>query len=161
MGARRGNLVLPNKRPNQETHYHDKSHHRHFEYIAGKSTHGTNLALLHFMWMLVSGAFLPNRGAMFLALKSIGLSDAAIRRAWVSFRTGVWQIAEILRVWREQVKTPSSRSTCRTIGLTSNHRPFEVCSSPDKKRVISAWLTCPFTIRERPVAVAYPKVLSK
>jgi len=26
---------------------------------------GTNLALLQFMWMLVSGALLPNRGAMF------------------------------------------------------------------------------------------------
>ncbi len=40
---------------------------------------GTNLALLHFSWMLVSGALLPSRGALFPALKSIGLSDAAIR----------------------------------------------------------------------------------
>jgi len=65
---------------------------------------GTNLALLHFMWMLVSGALLPNRGAMFPGLKAIGLSDVATRRAWVAFRKGVWQIAAILRLWREQVK---------------------------------------------------------
>ena len=30
---------------------------------------GTNLALLHFLWMMVSGALLPNRGALFPALK--------------------------------------------------------------------------------------------
>lgn len=66
---------------------------------------GTNLALLHFMWMLVSGALLPNRGAMFPALKSTGLSDVATRRAWVAFRKGVWQIAAILTLRREQVKT--------------------------------------------------------
>src|SRR3990172_8523385 len=64
---------------------------------------GTNLALLHFMWMLVSGALLPNRGAMFPALKSTGLSDAATRRAWVAFRKGVWQIAVLLRIWQEHV----------------------------------------------------------
>jgi len=65
---------------------------------------GTNLALLHFMWMLVSGALLPNRGALFPALKSIGLSDAATRRAWTAFGKGVWQMPAILVLWREQVK---------------------------------------------------------
>jgi hypothetical protein len=64
---------------------------------------GTNLALLQFMWMLVSGALLPNRGAMFPALKSTGLSDAETRRAWVAFRRGVWQIAILLRIWQEYV----------------------------------------------------------
>jgi hypothetical protein len=65
---------------------------------------GTNLALLHFMWMLVSGALLPNRGAIFPALRSTGLSDAATRRAWAAFGKGVWQMSAILTVWREQVK---------------------------------------------------------
>jgi len=65
---------------------------------------GTNLALLHFMWMLVSGALLPNRGAMFPALKSTGLSDAATRRGWVAFRKGVWQTPALLALWREYVK---------------------------------------------------------
>ncbi len=56
------------------------------------------------MWMLVSGALLPNRGAIFPALKSTGLSDAATRRAWAAFSKGVWQISAILTLWREQVK---------------------------------------------------------
>jgi hypothetical protein len=64
---------------------------------------GTNLGMLHFMYMLVSGALLPNRGAMFPGLKSIGLSDDAIRRAWVAFRKGVWQMPVILVLWREHV----------------------------------------------------------
>lgn len=64
---------------------------------------GTNLAMLHFMYMLVSGGLLPNRGAMFPGLKSIGLSDGAIRRAWVAFRKGVWQMPGILAMWREHV----------------------------------------------------------
>jgi len=65
---------------------------------------GTNLALLHFMWMLVSGALLPNRGALFPALKATGLSDAATRRAWVAFRKGVWQMPALLVLWRDYVK---------------------------------------------------------
>jgi hypothetical protein len=65
---------------------------------------GTNLALLQFEWMLVSGALLPNRGAIFPALKSIGLSDDETRRAWVAFRKGVWQTALLLRLWQEHVE---------------------------------------------------------
>jgi len=64
---------------------------------------GTNLAMLHFMYMLVSGGLLPNRGAVFPGLKSIGLSDGAIRRAWVAFRKGVWQMPVFLALWREHV----------------------------------------------------------
>lgn len=64
---------------------------------------GTNLALLHFLFMLVSGALLPSRGAIFPALKSIGLSDAATRRAWVAFGKGVWQMPAMLVLWREHV----------------------------------------------------------
>lgn len=66
---------------------------------------GTNLALLHFLWMLVSGALLPSRGALFPALKSIGLSDAATRRAWVAFRKGVWQMPALLVLWRAQIQS--------------------------------------------------------
>jgi hypothetical protein len=64
---------------------------------------GTNLALLQFMWMLVSGALLPQRGALFPALKASGLSDSAIRRAWAAFRGGVWQTALVLRIWQAQI----------------------------------------------------------
>ncbi len=60
---------------------------------------GTNRALLHRLWMVVSGSLLPNRGAIFPALKAIGLSDEATRRAWGAFRYGVWQIAELVGIW--------------------------------------------------------------
>jgi hypothetical protein len=56
---------------------------------------GTNLAMVHFLWMLISGALLPNRGAIIPALKSIGLSDEETRRAWTAFGSGVWSIHEL------------------------------------------------------------------
>jgi len=65
---------------------------------------GTNLALLQFLWMLVSGALLPQRGAIFPALKAMGLTDPATRRAWAAFRGGVWQTAILLRLWQEQIE---------------------------------------------------------
>jgi hypothetical protein len=65
---------------------------------------GTNLGLLQFLWMLVSGALLPQRGAIFPALKSMGLSDEASRRAWAGFRSGAWQIGPLLGEWQEQIE---------------------------------------------------------
>lgn len=64
---------------------------------------GTNKAMLHFMWMLVSGALLPHRGALHPALQSIGLDDAACRRAWTAFGYGAWTIQELLKKWRGHV----------------------------------------------------------
>jgi len=64
---------------------------------------GTNLALLHFLWMLVSGALLPARGALFPALLSVGLSAAATRRAWAAFRGGVWQSRGLVQHWRTYI----------------------------------------------------------
>lgn len=57
--------------------------------LTGDLPVGTNLALLHFIWMLVSGALLPQRGALFPALQATGLSTEATRRAWTAFRKGV------------------------------------------------------------------------
>ena len=64
---------------------------------------GTNLALLHFLWMQISGALLPSRGALFPALKAIGLSPAGVRRSWVAFRFGAWEIEELLSAWEAYV----------------------------------------------------------
>ncbi len=55
------------------------------------------------LWMLVSGALLGQRGAIFPALKAIGLSDGAARRAWSAFRHGSWRTPNILRVWSDQI----------------------------------------------------------
>ena len=72
--------------------------------LAEGLTVGTNLALLHFLWMLVSGALLPQRGALFPALQATGLSEQATRRAWAAFRRGAWQTAVVLRLWQEQIE---------------------------------------------------------
>ncbi len=72
--------------------------------LTGNLPVGTNLALLQFLWMLVSGALLPQRGAIFPALQATGLSAEATRRAWVAFRKGVWQTACILRLWQAQIE---------------------------------------------------------
>lgn len=65
---------------------------------------GTNLALLHVFWALLSGQLLPSRGALFPALKAIGLEDAAVRRAWTSISTGVWQTVLLIELWRRHVE---------------------------------------------------------
>jgi hypothetical protein len=64
---------------------------------------GTNLALLHMMWMLVSGKLLNSRGALFPGLLSTGISAAETRRAWAALRYGSWRIEELLVSWREYV----------------------------------------------------------
>jgi hypothetical protein len=64
---------------------------------------GTNLALLHFLWMQLSGALLPSRGALFPALQAIGLLPAAVRRAWAAFRFGAWVIGDLLSAWEAYV----------------------------------------------------------
>ena len=65
---------------------------------------GTNLAMLHFLWMLVSGALLPNRGAIIPGLKSIGLSNAETLRAWAAFGSGVWNINEMCSALGDYVR---------------------------------------------------------
>lgn len=111
---------------------------------------GTNLALLHFLWMLVSGALLPQRGAIFPALQSIGLSEQATRRAWAAFRRGAWQTAVILRLWQEQVEGLPSWQVHRhegyraiTVDVTAFWRPaLRNCPSqhyhPAAKRALPA-----------------------
>lgn len=65
---------------------------------------GTNLALLHVFWALLSGQLLNSRGALFPALKAIGLENDAIRRAWTAFHSGVWQMVVLIELWRKHVE---------------------------------------------------------
>lgn len=65
---------------------------------------GTNGGLLHCFWALVSGALLPQRGALIPALQSIGLSPAATRRAWAAFSAPSWQVSRLLPTWRAYVQ---------------------------------------------------------
>jgi hypothetical protein len=77
---------------------------------------GTNLALLQFVWMLVNGALLPQRGVLFNALKPNELSDQVIRRTWMTFRGGVWQTAVLLQLWRAQSGCPLSKNQGQYLG---------------------------------------------
>src|SRR5215217_646782 len=60
---------------------------------------GTNLGLLHLLWMLVSGRLLASRGAVFPALAECGLAEGAIRRAWAALGQGDWTGAALLARW--------------------------------------------------------------
>jgi hypothetical protein len=64
---------------------------------------GTNLALLHLMWAMVSGQFLASRGAVFPALAQMGLSEQQVRRAGQALRSGGWSIGQLLVRWEAVV----------------------------------------------------------
>jgi len=53
--------------------------------------------------MLVSGALHDSRGAIFPALKSTGLEDEEVRRAWAAMRYGAWEIETLLATWQAYV----------------------------------------------------------
>ncbi len=64
---------------------------------------GTNLGLLHLLWMLVSGQLLGTRGAVIPGLSACGLSDRAVRRAWAALGQGDWACDHLLARWRALV----------------------------------------------------------
>ena len=65
---------------------------------------GTNLGLVHLLWMLVSGRLLGSRGAVIPGLSATGLSEPAVRRAWAALGQGGWTSAGLLARWRRQVE---------------------------------------------------------
>lgn len=64
---------------------------------------GTNLGLLHLLWMLVSGQLLATRGAVIPGLSGTGLSARAVRRAWAALGQGDWTSGQLLVRWRALV----------------------------------------------------------
>jgi hypothetical protein len=60
---------------------------------------GTNLGLLHLLWMVVSGRLLTSRGALLPGLVDCGLSARAVRRAWAALGQGDWTSAQLLGHW--------------------------------------------------------------
>lgn len=65
---------------------------------------GTNLAMLHVFWALLSGQLLPSRGALFPALKAIGLEDDGVRRGWTAVNSGVWHTTTLIAQWSKHVE---------------------------------------------------------
>ena len=67
--------------------------------LVGDLPIGTNLRLLHLLWMLVSGRLLAARGGLFPGLSDCGLSAAAVRRAWAAVGQGGWHSEQLLTRW--------------------------------------------------------------
>lgn len=65
---------------------------------------GTNLGLVHLLWMLVSGQLLATRGAVIPGLSATGLSDPAVHRAWAALGQGEWTSAGLLQAWQRHVE---------------------------------------------------------
>jgi len=67
--------------------------------LVGRLPIGTNLGLLHLLWMLVSGRLLAARGALFPGLSDCGLAAPAVRRAWAALGRGDWCSEALLAPW--------------------------------------------------------------
>jgi hypothetical protein len=65
---------------------------------------GTNLAVLHLLWTLMSGQLLVTRGAIFPALMAAGIGAAATYRAWGALAQGRWQIQTLLEAFARVVQ---------------------------------------------------------
>jgi hypothetical protein len=72
--------------------------------VVGRTPIGTNLALVHLLWMLVSGRLLASRGAVIPGLSATGLSESAVRRAWAALGQGSWSTSGLLGTWREHIE---------------------------------------------------------
>jgi len=65
---------------------------------------GTNLGLLHLFWMLLCGKLLLSRGAIFPGLSAVGLSERAVRRAWIALGQGSWTSDRLVKAWAQVVE---------------------------------------------------------
>lgn len=65
---------------------------------------GTNLALFHLLWMLMSGRLLSSRGAVIPGLADLGLPNDAVRRAWAALAYGRWTLPNLLTRWQALVQ---------------------------------------------------------
>src|SRR3954464_13824500 len=83
---------------------------------------GTNLGLLHLLWMLVSGRLLSSRGALFAGLADCGLPDRAVRRAWAALGQGGGGSEQLLARWVRAVRAEGRWQACRHGG----YRPVAV-----------------------------------
>ena len=75
---------------------------------------GTNLGVLHLLWMLVSGRLLAARGAVIPGLSESGLPDRAVRRAWAALGQGAGRPPGCWRAGRGWSGTRGTGSRWRT-----------------------------------------------
>jgi hypothetical protein len=101
---------------------------------------GTNLALVHLLWAIITGSFLSSRGAIFGALSRCGFTVQQIRRSWQALHRGTWSIGRLVENWQEYVASPWEWQANRYIG----YRPLSVGTTtfwPGTLRVrLAAWV---------------------
>ncbi len=79
---------------------------------------GTNLGLLHLLWMLVSGRLLAARAsAVVPGLSECGLAAPATRRAWAALGQGGWSSAALLARWAAVLEGKGALAGARAWGL--------------------------------------------
>ena len=90
---------------------------------------GTNIALLHILWAMISGAFLQSRGAIFGALAT-QFTEGEVRRSWAALRNGSWESNELLENWRVYVASENQwrvrrheRYAALSVDMTGFWRP--------------------------------------
>lgn len=122
------------------------------EQVVGGVPLGTNLGLFHLFFVLLSGRFLPARGAVCAALADFGLPNAAVRRAEAALCYGKWQTQTLLKNWqafvsREGRFAASVYEGCRPVAcdLTGFLRP-QLQNHPGKHYVAEAGKAVPAVV---------------
>lgn len=69
---------------------------------------GTNLGLLHLVWMLLCGQLLLSRGAICPGLSAVGRSTGAVRRAWIALGQGSRTSDRLVKSWARVVEAEGS-----------------------------------------------------
>src|SRR4051794_2638088 len=106
---------------------------------------GTNLGLVHLLWMLVSGRLLETRGAVIPGLTATGLPEPAVRRAWAALGQGAWGSQGLLGSWRGRGgagrrrwgRGPGAVRGCSGAGGSTSSRP--ACGGRTSMRGIGRW----------------------
>jgi hypothetical protein len=65
---------------------------------------GTNLALFHLIWTVLSGRLLITRGAVIPALALARLPEEAVRRSWAALAYGRWEIGPLLAALEHHIQ---------------------------------------------------------
>lgn len=78
---------------------------------------GTNLAVFHLLWAVLSGRLLTSRGALIPALAASGLATDAVRRAWAALAYGAWDITQLLLNFHAMVRQEGRWQRRRVAGL--------------------------------------------
>jgi hypothetical protein len=65
---------------------------------------GTNLAVFHLIWTLLSGRLLITRGAVIPALALAQMPEEAVRRSWAAFAYGRWEIGPLLASLEQHIQ---------------------------------------------------------